>query len=82
MYTLRKIFVFRSRSQQEAFHSVASLYGDCKLIGTIVILHASLDFSMWRKLIHLASILLLEEEPDLRELSSLAGLRVLRRPQF
>jgi len=82
MYTLKKIFVFRSRSQCDAFLEVASLYGDCTVTGNIVILKANLDFCMWRKLINLSSILLLEERPDIRTLSSQAGLRIFRRTGF
>lgn len=82
MYTLKKIFVFRSRSQCEAFLEVVSLYGEYSVLGNIVILHASLDFCMWRKLINLSSILLLEECPDIKELSWQAGLRLFRGTVF
>lgn len=82
MYSLKKIFVFLSRSQREAFLQVASLYGECKSLGNIVVLQASLDFHLWRKLINLASILLLEEQPDIKALSSLAGFRVFRKTLF
>jgi len=78
MHALKRTFEFRNPAQAAAFHDVVSLYGRGILFGNVVIFEASLDFALWRKIVNLARIISREQVPDIRLVSSRAGLRLFR----
>ena len=78
MHALKRTFVFKNRMQAEAFLEVCSIYGESVILGSAVMFRATLDFCMWRKLINLSKIIYHETLPDIRALSSKAGLRLFR----
>jgi hypothetical protein len=79
MYTLKKSFTFKNVIQAEAFVELTSLYGDIAVVGNSVVLEACLDFSMWRKIITLSHILTSGARPNIRVISSKAGLRLFKK---
>ncbi len=77
MYSLRKSFSFRTRSQSEAFSSIAEMYCRTHIFGTVVICEAALPFHVWRKMSELAEIVAAQYDnySDIYEFARRAGFK-------
>lgn len=76
MYCGKKIFEFRTCEQAAAFGEIATVYGKVNFFGRRVIFLASLDFSLWRKINTLATLICkkFSGAEGIRDLTEEAGL--------
>jgi len=81
LYKLKKSYQFKNPGQANSFLEIATIYGKGRVFGNIVIYEASLEFSMWRKLQNLATIVsgYTINHIDIYKITSEAGFKAFKR---
>jgi hypothetical protein len=76
MYKLKKSFRFRSVLQAQSFIHVAAAHGKTGILGSVVTVEGTHDFTGWRKLCVLARLIRasVSLKPDIEALTAQAGL--------
>ncbi|RJQ46185.1 MAG: hypothetical protein C4538_07170 [Nitrospiraceae bacterium] len=81
VYSLKRYFQFKNSAQAGAFLEIANIYGKGRVLGSVVIYEASLEFMVWRKLENLAKMV--SECPvrdiDIYKMTSQAGFKAFRK---